>query len=344
MKRINNLYKEIISLENLEAAELIARKRKSKQQGVKLFDKDKDHYLSQLHEILKSKKYKTSEYKNFIIHEPKERIISKLKYYPDRIVHHGIMRIMEPYFVRWFTADTYSCIKGRGVLKASMNLRKALLDLENTQYCLKIDIVKFYSNINHDVLKMQLRRKIKDNNLLDLLDEIIDSAPGVPIGNYLSQYFANFYLTGFDHFIKEQMSVKHYFRYADDIVILGKTKKELHVAFQKIVKFLGENLKLQVKGNYQIFKVIDRGIDFVGYVHFHTHTLLRKTIKKGFARAVTKGKDWQVIAAYLGWAKHANTKNLIKKLFRDDSIQRFRDRAKKRRIRRRSNSLQKNTG
>ncbi|MNR07043.1 reverse transcriptase [compost metagenome] len=183
-----------------------------------------------------------------------------------------------------------------------------------------MDIVKFYPNVDHDILKALLRKKFKDNDLLWLLDEIIDSADGLPIGNYLSQYFANFYLTYFDHWIKEQKGVKYYFRYADDIVILSNNKPHLHEILFDIKQYLSTNLKLQVKGNYQVFPVEARGIDFVGYKFYHTHTLLRKSIKKRFAKAVSKTKNKAIIAAYNGWAKHCDSKHLLKKLLPNEQF------------------------
>lgn len=320
MKRIGNLYHRIISLGNLQASELKARKGKVKQYGVQVFDKNKDENLAMLHQMLMSKTYQTSNYTTFKVYEPKERLVFKLPYFPDRITHHAVMSVLEPLFTKWFTNDTYSSIKGKGIHQASNNLKKALLDQENTTYCLKLDITKFYPNVDHDILKQLLRKKIKDQDLLWLLDEIIDSADGLPIGNYLSQYFANFYLTYFDHWIKETKQVKYYFRYADDIVILSSNKPHLHQLLFDIKQYLNDNLKLQIKENYQVFPVAKRGIDFVGYVHYHTHTLLRKSIKKRFAKALSKNKNQATIAAYTGWTKHANTNNLIKKLLPNDSI------------------------
>lgn len=320
MKRINNIYDQIISIDNLRIAESKARKGKVGQYGVKVFDKEAESNLFKLHEMLLNKTYKTSEYTVFPVYEPKERLVFKLPYFPDRITHHAIMNVLEPIFVKVFTNDTFACIKKKGIHAASNGIKKALLDQENTCYCLKLDIVKFYPNVDHDILKQLLRKKFKDNDLLWLLDEIIDSAEGLPIGNYLSQYLANFYLTYFDHWIKENRSIKYYFRYADDIVILSSNKPHLHQTLAEIKEYFNNNLKLQVKDNYQVFPVQKRGIDFVGYVFYHTHTLLRKSIKKRFAKAVSKSKNKATIAAYNGWAKHCNSKNLIKKLLPNEPI------------------------
>jgi hypothetical protein len=197
------------------------------------------------------------------------------------------------------------------------NLSDALRNESATRYCLKFDIRKFYPSINHRVLKVLLRRKFKDQDLLWLLDEIISSAPGLPIGNYLSQYFANFYLTYFDHWIKEELKIKNYFRYADDIVILSDSKEALHEILSKIRVYLNDKLRLTIKNNYQVFPVKSRGIDFVGYVFFHGYTRLRKSIKKSFARMLVTNKNTASIASYCGWAKHGNCKHLMKILLHE---------------------------
>lgn len=316
MKRINNIYSKICAIDNLIEADKKARKGKLQSIGVRIHDRNREANILALHEALINKTYKTSNYHTFIIHEPKEREIYQLPYYPDRIVHHAIMNILEPIWMSVFTADTYSCIKGRGIHAVVRKLKTALRDRGNTTHCLKLDIRKFYPSIDHNVLKNIIRRKIKDADLLALLDSVIDSAPGVPIGNYLSQYFANLYLAYFDHWIKEVKGVKYYYRYADDIVILSDSKDALHCLFSDIKHYLQISLKLDIKANYQIFPVEARGIDFVGYRFYHTHVLLRKSIKKNFAKAVKKAGKYsrQIQSSYYGWAKHCNSKNLIKKL------------------------------
>lgn len=314
MKRLNNLYQQIISIENLQLADSKARKGKAGQYGVQMHDRNRDDNIIRLHEMLRDKTYSTSPYSRFTIQDPKEREIFKLPYYPDRIVHHAVMNILERVFTSVFTADTYSCIKGRGIHAAANAVRKALKDVPGTQYCLKLDVKKFYPNIDHAILKQLLRRKLKDQDLLWLLDGIIDSAEGVPIGNYLSQYFANFYLTYFDHWLKEVKRVKYYYRYADDIVILADNKPCLHQLRADITQYLKDQLKLSVKENYQVFPVAARSIDFVGYRFYHTHTLLRKSIKKRFARMLANNPNEKSIASYNGWAMHCDSRNLLKKL------------------------------
>jgi RNA-directed DNA polymerase len=313
MRRLGGLYDKILTLENLALADMKARKGKGWQYGIKVHDRNREVNLLALQQSLINKTFRTSPYTTFKVYEPKERTVYRLPYYPDRILHHAVMNILEPVFVSCFTADTYSCIKQRGIHATANAVKKALCDVDGTTYCLKLDIKKFYPAVDHDILKALLRRKFKDPDLLQLLDGIIDSAEGLPIGNYLSQYLANFYLTYFDHWIKEVKGVKHYFRYADDLVILSGCKKYLHQLLSEIGLYLNGNLKLTVKENYQIFPVAARGIDFVGYRFYPYHTLLRKRIKTGFKRAVKFGR-LQSIASYYGWAKHCNSKRLLKKL------------------------------
>lgn len=324
MKRFGNLYEKIVSLENLRLADQQARKGKLNSYGVQRHDRFRDKNIFKLHDQLTNMQFKTSAYHVFkmVTDAGKEREIYRLPYYPDRIVHHAIMNVMENIWVNTFTTDTYSCIKGRGIHGAVRKLKQALTDKTNTQYCLKLDVRKFYPSINHDILKTLLRKKIKDKQLLILLDEIIESAPGVPIGNYLSQFFANIYLNYFDHWLKEEKKVQYYFRYADDIVILSHSKEQLKNIFTEIQNYLAVNLALDVKSNYQIFPVNARGIDFVGYVFFHDYVLLRKRIKQSFARKAAKLKSAQITTAaykkqlscYYGWAIYCNSKNLLKKI------------------------------
>lgn len=331
MKRISNLYDKIIDLDNLMMADEKARKGKMKSYGVKNHDANREANIANLHNTLLNRSFVTSQYDTFMIYDPKEREIFRLPYYPDRILHHAIMNVLEPVWLSVFTADTYSCIKGRGIHGVLRNLKRALRDTDNTKYCLKIDIRKFYPSIDHEVLKGIIRLKIKCNDTLALLDQIIDSAPGVPIGNYLSQYFANLYLSYFDHYIKEQLGVKYYFRYADDMVFLHSDKAFLHDLLSKINDYMMNELKLSVKANHQVFPVDARGIDFVGYVFYHTHIMMRKSIKKNFCRKAAKlnkqditAKEYKMkLSSWLGWGKHCNSRNLFKKVIRNEEVRRL---------------------
>jgi RNA-directed DNA polymerase len=327
MKRINNIFGKIISIENLELADMKARKNKEQSYGVQLHDKNRVNNILLLHNNLKNNTFNTSKYNIFTIHEPKERIIYRLPYYPDRILHHAIMNILEPIFIKNFTTDTFSCIKNRGINGCRIKLQKALRkDKKNTKYCLKIDIKKFYPSVNHSILKEKLRDKIKDKKVINILDNIIDSAPGIPIGNYLSQFFANFYLSSFDHYVKEILKVKYYYRYCDDMIFLSDNKKFLHNVLNNIREYLKE-LKLEIKENYQIFPVNSRSIDFIGFKFYQNHTLLRKKIKKNLIKKIIKlnkrkditFKDYKSnISSWLGWTYYSNSINLLKKILKPE--------------------------
>ena len=187
-------------------------------------------------------------------------------------------------------------------------------DKEGTKYCLKLDIKKFFPSIDQDVLYSQFEKVFKDKKLLRLLHHVVYSTPkGLPIGNYISQFAANLNLAWFDRWIKQVLKIKYYYRYCDDIVILHPDKDYLRYCLQEIEKYLADNLKLKVKRNWQIFPVEARGIDFIGYVFYHGHTLLRKDIKKKFIHKLSyksKNKRLAAMAAYWGWCKYGNCHNL----------------------------------
>ncbi|HEY5508428.1 MAG TPA: reverse transcriptase/maturase family protein [Paludibacter sp.] len=327
MKRINNLFDKVVTKDNLMLAYQKARKGKSGQYGVKIFEKNVERNIDQLYDELRSGTYKTSEYSVFKIYEPKEREIFRLPF-KDRVVHHAIMNVMETIWVSVFISQSYACIKGKGIHGVLKAIKRDFDDVKNTTYCLKLDIKKFYPTIDHEILKSIIRKKIKDTKLLNLLDGIIDSAPGVPIGNYLSQFFANLYLSYFDHWMKEEKQIKYYYRYADDIVILAPDKPYLHGLLIDINDYMVDKLNLKVKGNYQVFPVDVRGIDFVGYVFRHTHILMRKSIKVRFCRKAAKlnkkdldAKQYKMqISPWIGWAKHCNSIHLQKKILKNEEI------------------------
>ena len=241
MKRIGNLYERIISIENLRLADEKARLGKKNSYGVLVHDKKRESNILALHDMLLEKRFKTSPYDVFKIHEPKERVIYRLPYYPDRIVHHAIMNVLEPIWVNTFTHNTFSCIKNRGIEGCARYVERIIKKyIGKPLYCLKIDIKKFYPSMKHHVTKRIVRRRIKDKNCLWLLDEIIDSAEGNPIGNYLSQYLANLYMSGFMHKANEKWKVDCV-EYADDIVFFSESKEFLHKLFHEKIRLYIEN-------------------------------------------------------------------------------------------------------
>lgn len=329
MKRIGNLFERIASIDNLRAAERNARKGKRNTYGVRLFDRNAEANLVRLHDMLMDGTFRTSQYSIFKVYKPKERDIYRLPYYPDRIVHHAIMRVMEPIWTRTLTHNTYSCIKGRGIEACRKDVRRFLdSHASERMYCLKTDIRKFYPSIDHGVLKRVLRRKVKDRRLLALMDEIVDSAPGLPIGNYLSQYWANLYLSYMMHDINERQKVKA-FEYADDIVFFSRDKRVLHGMKVFAEKYMSERLHIEMKGNWQVFPIATdryshdgRAVDYVGYQFYMRHTLLRKSIKKAMLRkaarlrrrktAVTEKERRIALSPWTGWAEHCDSRKLMR--------------------------------
>lgn len=317
-KRIGHIMEQVADFDNVNLADINARKGKHNP-GIIKHDKNREVENLGLALDLMNGNFHTSQYKNKIIHEPKERLLFILPYFPDRVVHHSIMQIMEEKWVKIMIPTSYACIRGRGIGKLFIDLKKVLRnDQEGTKYCLKMDIHHFYPSIDHKILEKIIRKKIKDPKFLELLDEIIESADGVPIGNYLSQFFANLYLTYFDHWVKEQLHVKYYFRYCDDMVILASSKEELHEIQKRIQEYLRVNLKLELKSNWQIFPIEDRGIDYCGFVFRHKYIKIRSSIKRRIMGTVYKYRNETIseetfdekMTAYYGWLKRTNSKNL----------------------------------
>lgn len=290
--------------------------------------------------------YKTSACQSFKkIEGNKVRVIYKLPYFPDRIAQWAIIQVIEKYILKTFISTTYSSIPKRGIHQAKEKIQRAMYnDPFGTLYCLKLDIKHFYQNVNHKILKQKYRKLFKDKELLLILDEIIDSVntadlkdlidfyqdnidyqTGIPIGNYLSQYSGNLYLSDFDHWLKENRHIKYYYRYMDDIVILHNDKKFLHQLRKDIEEYLKVNLKLQIKDNWQIYPSNIRGIDFVGYRIFRKYSLLRKITCKTFKlkmikmkNKVEKGKllnhnEWSAWNSYNGWLSHCDSYHLKNK-------------------------------
>lgn len=325
MKRIGNIYEKIYSLENLREAHRNAKRDKSHYREVKMVDSDEEYYLGIIRGMLKNKTYAVSEYTFTKINDKgKERELAKLPYFPDRIIQWAILLQIEDVFNNMLIPQTCASLKNRGIHKASKFVDKYLENEAETKYCLKIDVRHFYANIDHSVLKGLLGKKFKDPDLLWLLFLIIDSTEGgvgIPIGSYLSQYLANFYLSYFDHWCKEDLGCRYYVRYMDDIVIFASTKNALHEILSEIKQYLTSVLCLYLKKNYQIFPTFTRGVDFVGYRHFGKFKLLRKTtckkLKRSMARIRKKSKikqgDFCCFFSYVGWLNFCNGYRLFQK-------------------------------
>ncbi len=328
MKRVGFLWDQIVNYDNLAAAHASARRGKTRQDQVRDIDARFDELAVPLLVALERAEYRTSPYTVRTINERgKERVIHRLPYWPDRVVHHAIARVLSPIWRRTLIRNTYGSLPGRGIHDAASIVRHQLRsDPEGTRYALKLDVRKFYPSIPHDLMMVNLARQVKDARVLALLSEIVHSvditAPGVglPIGNYLSQWFANLYLSPADHRIKEHYRIGYYHRYCDDMVLLDSSKDRLHDIRADLETWLRETARLDLKENWQVFPVADRGIDFVGYRMFPEKTLLRKGTKKRMAAKLSvptmqrsperyEVASW-ALAAYDGWTQFGSTTKL----------------------------------
>lgn len=331
-KTIRNKYDEKLTYENLMKAHIESRKNKSTKKDIILFNLKQEEYVRYLYEQLKDLTYRHSSYSEFYVYEPKLRKIQKSKYI-DRIVHRWVVdNFLYEAFVPQFLPTSYACIKERGMHKACIDVQKAMKHCKNIwdqYYILKMDIKKYFQNINKEKLLQIITRKIKDKKVLWLLKEIIfseNTKTGIPIGNYSSQIFANIYLNEVDQYIKHKLKIKYYYRYMDDSLILVKTKQEANYALNKIKQFLEQELYLELNKKTQLFKS-KQGINFCGYKINEYRIKIRdrgkKKLKKKIKRLkneiktgkMTSKQAQKYISGHLGYIKYANIYNLCNKVF-----------------------------
>jgi retron-type reverse transcriptase len=321
MKRHNNLFEQIITLDNLELAYKKAKLGKGKKTSVIRFAQNSEGRLLAIQESLINKTFTTSSYTVKQIYEPKERTIYVLPFAPDRIVQHAIMNILEPIWDKLFIHDSYACRVGKGIHKGSS---KTMEFVRKYKYCLKCDVSKFYPSIKHNILFSIIQKKIKCNDTLDLLHNIVYSVEGVPIGNYTSQWFGNLYLNELDTYLKQDNHIKGYIRYCDDFLLFHNDKSYLSSLSLKVQDFVWTKLRL-ILSKCDLFQV-KRGVDFLGYRHFPSHVLLRKStvkrVKKRLLELPKLLKQGKIniesytssLASTNGWLKWANSFNLRNKL------------------------------
>lgn len=322
MKRLGNIWDKVVDKENLRKAMHKASLGKRHRYYIGNVLSEADKYIDKLHDILVSGKYRTSKYILKTIFEPKQRTIYCLPFFPDRIVHHALLNVLEKYWDSMLIYDTYSCRKGKGTHKGS---RRCMSFVRSYKYVLKGDISKFYPSMDHAVLKRLLERKLKDKKVLALLFEIIDSAntcenavagKNVPIGNLLSQWFGNLYFGVFDKYIKETLKIKAYIRYCDDFVIFSNDKAQLDRLRKDIEYFLQTELKLTLS-KQSVFPVA-HGVDYLGYRHFPDKIILRKRICKKWRRFFRKLqcpptlKNIRQLASFNGITRWAQSFNFRK--------------------------------
>jgi len=318
-KNLNNKFEEIISVDNLLLAwqEFVNGKRNKK--DVEIFQFHLMDNIILLHNDLKNKNYKHSSYQQFKINDPKPREIHKASV-RDRLLHHAIYRILYPYFDKKFISDSYSCRNNKGTHKALNKFRKYtnIVSKNNTKQCyiLKCDIKKFFASIDQDILVNILEKYILDKDIINLLKEIIFSFDkGLPLGNLTSQLFSNIYLNEFDKFVKHKLKINYYIRYADDFVIFSENKNYLENLILEMKEFLQDKLKLTLHPDKVFIKTLNSGMDFLGWVNFFDHRVLRTKSKRRMIKNIKQNYfNNQPISSYLGLLKHGNSSKIRKEL------------------------------
>jgi len=289
VKRIGNLFWKIVEFENLwEAARKALRGKKNKH-SVACFYFDLEKELLSIQDELKNKTYRPRPLRFFTITDPKERTIGASDF-RDRVVHHAIFNALEPIFEKSFIDHSYACRKGKGTHRA---IAQAQRYCQKFTVYLKMDIQKYFENIDHDILNHMLERKFKDPELLWLLTIIIENSgeentkKGIPIGSLTSQHFANLYLDSLDHYIKDELGVNGYVRYMDDFILFAHKKTDIHRWHSNVCEFLNEKLNLTVKEAATVIAPVSQGLSFLGFRIFPRLIRIRHENKK---RAIRKLK------------------------------------------------------
>jgi len=321
--QFNNTYQDIIEIENLLDAWKEFSVRKKARKDVEEFQRYLMGNIILINSELKNNTYKHSSYEAFNISDPKPRNIHKAKV-RDRLLHHALYRKLYPFFDKTFIADSYSCRLGKGTHKAIERFEsfsnKVSKNNTKTVWVLKCDIRKFFASIDHEILLKILNEYIVDKDIINLLSEIIGSfyssqkGKGLPLGNLTSQLLVNIYMNKFDQFVKHKLKVKYYIRYADDFVFLSEDKKWLESTIPVINDFLQDELKLELHPNKLFLKTLASGVDFLGWVNFPEHRVLRTATKKKMFRRLKESSKEETLQSYLGMLSHGNGYKLITKI------------------------------
>lgn len=328
MKSYNNLYQKFLSEENIRLAIKNVCKHKTKRRRFRELKEHPEKYISWIrHEAMHfhNDKHVPMEIYDGISRKKRTIIVPSFR---EQIIHHMIVNILKPIFERSFYHHSYGSIPHRGSHLAKKRIESYIRKGKNIKYVLKMDIKKYFDSVPHATIKAKLSKIIKDRQFLGVIYNVIDVTEiGIPLGFYTSQWFANWYLTDLDFFIKQTLHAKAYFRYMDDMVIFSSSKKTLHKIRKAVDNYL-HGLGLKLKENYQVYRFIykeqhnrryGRDLDFMGFRFFRNRTILRKSI---FIKAIRKVRSiWKKIIAgikvtvfdmrqmmsYLGWIDATDT-------------------------------------
>ena len=323
MIRMGHLYEDIISIKNLCQAWREFLRGKKKRKDVAEFSLNLAQNILELHEDLRTKAYKHGHYEAFSISDPKPRSIHKATV-RDRLLHHAIYRVLYLHFDRRFIYDSYSCRYGKGTHKAldRFNQFVGQVSESNSRTCwvLKCDVRKFFASIDQAILIEIVKKHISDPNIIWLIQRIVESfqstssGKGLPLGNLTSQLLVNVYMNEFDQFVKHELKQRRYLRYADDFVIIHHNKNLLLEVLPKVYDFLANKLKLTLHPNKIFLQTATSGVDFLGWVHFPYHRVLRTATKKRMFKKLEVLRKLEVLQSYLGLLGWGNGYKIARKV------------------------------
>jgi retron-type reverse transcriptase len=317
-----NFFKKISSVENILLAWNEFVRGKKYKPDVAEFSLNLSEKIFDLHEDLNQKTYLHGSYKAFSISDPKPRNIHKA-IVRDRLLHHAIYRVLYLYFDTKFIHDSYSCRRWKGTHRAVSRFNqfalKASQNNTKTLWVLKCDVKKFFASIDHKRLLQILGTYKLDNDTLWLLERIIQSfytkpGKGLPLGNLTSQLLVNIYMDWFDQWMKHRLKAKYYIRYADDFIVMSQDKQELEESLVQIRHFLKDTLALELHPNKVFITTLTSGIDFLGWVNFPTHRVLRTSTKRRMFKNLLNNPNREMVQSYIGMLGHGNARKLMSKL------------------------------
>ena len=333
------LFDKIVDKENIRKAIMKGSRGKRNRSEVQKVLNNIDYHIDKIHDILSNKEYNPRMTKQVVINENdnrhKTRHIRKPKFVYDQIIHHAVMQVIKPLITKTLVNHAYGSVPEKGLHKASRYIAYWMKDYKKTKYCLKMDIHHFYESIDKNILKAKISKLFRDSRLTTILYKIIDSfeETGIPLGYYTSQWFVLIYISELDHFIKEELKIKYYVRYMDDMVILGGNKRELHRIRQIISDYLENKLHLKLKPDWQVFPIAytskkdnkehGRPLDFLGFLFYHNKTIIRKHDLLALTRKATKiakksfeyltKNDCLSLISRLGILKYTNSYQMAEK-------------------------------
>jgi retron-type reverse transcriptase len=318
------MFEDIISVENLLGAWRKFLRGKRHKPDVQEFGLHLMDNIFSLHRGLVNRTYKHGGYQSFNISDPKPRNIHKASV-RDRLLHHAVYRVLCPYFDRKFISDSFSCRIEKGTHKALARFRAFAYKVSknNTKTCwvLKGDIRKFFASVDQDILTDIIKIHIQDNSVLWFLDAIIRSfhstqgGKGLPLGNLTSQLLVNVYMNEFDQFVKHELKVKYYLRYADDFVTFSDNKWYLEGLILQIDMFLRERLGLVLHPQKISIGTLASGVDFLGWVHFPDHRVLRTATERRMIKRMAENQEPGTLVPYLGLLRYGNAEKLKKRVY-----------------------------